>query len=210
MNGAFERKNFALVKQLARDGMVLDEKQKIGKFLINGWTGWLLQVAQAEGNIPEIKEYALTLFLKNGEFDYYRLYKKCFAKSEWSQEADRIIGLLKKSDEDSRGTLAQIFIQEERWNDLLAFVQQDVNAYTLDAYKGHLASRFPKELAAMYEKVIVEELAPLVGRNNYQRVGQFMRQMKKIGAQERVKVLVEELSIKYKNRPAFLEEMMRV
>ena len=165
---------------------------------------------QAERNVLDIKEHSLALFLKNGEFDYYRIYKKCFSKPEWNEEIERVIGLLKKSDENSQGTLAQIFIQEERWNDLLVFVQQDVNTYTLEAYKGYLAPRFPKELAAMYEKVIVEELAPLVGRNHYQRVGQLMRQMKKIGTQDRVKVLIEELSIKYKNRPAFLEEMMRV
>lgn len=207
---AFERRDFALVKQLAKDGIALDEKQKIGRFLINGWIGWLLRVAQAERNIPEIKEHALTLFLKNGEFDYYRIYKKCFSKPEWATEVERVISLLEKSGEDSRGTLAQIFIQEERWSDLLAFVQQDVHAYTLEAYKGYLASRYPKELAAMYEKVIVEELAPLVGRNHYQRVGQFLRQMKKIGAQDRVKALIEEMLNKYKNRPAFLEEMVRV
>src|SRR3989338_2024190 len=207
---AFERKDFTLVKQLAKDGIVLDEKQKIGRFLINGWTGWLLRAAQAERNIPEIKEHSLALFLKNGDLDYYRIYKKCFSKPEWVAEVERVIGLLKKSGEDNEGTLAQIFIQEERWDDLLVFVQQDVNAYVLEAYKGYLDSRYPKELAAMYEKVIIEELAPLVGRNHYQRVGQFLRQMKKIGAQERVKALMEEMSNKYKNRPAFLEEITRV
>lgn len=207
---AFQRKDFALVKQLAGDGIAVDEKQKIGRFLMHGWTGWLLQVAQAERNIPEIKQYALTLFLKNGEFDYYKIYKKCFPKVEWDQEPKRIINLFKKSGEDHEGIVAQIFIQEERWDDLLALVRQNGKAHVLETYKGYLNSRFPTELAEIYEKVIVGELAPLVGRNHYQKVGQFLRQMKKIGAQDRVKTLIQELSIKYKNRPAFLEELVRV
>jgi hypothetical protein len=65
-------------------------------------------------------------------------------------------------------------------------------------------------MAIMYEKVITEELAPETGRSNYKRVCQFLRRMKKVDAHERVKTLIVELSFKYRNRPAFLEEMRGV
>lgn len=92
----------------------------------------------------------------------------------------------------------------------MTYVQKDMSSYMIESYEKYLLSRFPQELAVIYEKVITEELAPETGRGNYQRTCQFLRRMKKLGLQERVKVLVEELSAKYKNRPAFLEEIKRV
>ena len=65
-------------------------------------------------------------------------------------------------------------------------------------------------MTEIYEKVIVEELAPLVGRGSYQRLCQFLRQMKKLDAEQRVKALVEKLRVLYKNRLAMLEELQEV
>ncbi|HLD69197.1 MAG: hypothetical protein A3D92_23560 [Bacteroidetes bacterium RIFCSPHIGHO2_02_FULL_44_7] len=206
---AFDRKDFMKVKQLAKDGIALDEKQKIGG-LIHGWTASLLEVARAQRDIPEIKEHSLTLFLKKGELDYYKIYKKCFSQMEWKYEQEKFIEKIRKFDENHNDLLTQFFIQEKRWSDLLAVVQEKASAYKLEIYHKYLASRFPKELSDLYEQVIVKELVPLVGRNHYRRVAQFLRRMKKLNAEDRVKKLIEDLAIKYKNRPALLEEMMQV
>lgn len=130
--------------------------------------------------------------------------------NEWKQEIQKVVSLIKKSKPHHQDTLAQIFIREEKWNDLLFYVQDDLSACMLEYYEKYLSPRFPQELALMYEKVIVEELAPEVGRSNYQRVCQFLRRLKKIGAQGSVKRLIEELSVRYKNRPALLEEIKLV
>lgn len=206
---AFERKDFALVNKLSQEGIALAKQQNFPG-LIDGWNIWMLRVAEAEHNIPEIKRHALSLFLGTGDFDYYKRYKKCFSTDGWKQELQQVINLIKKSKPHHQDTLAQIFIQEQKWSDLLSYVQDDASACMLDYYEKFLSSRFPQELALLYEKVIVKELAPLVGRSNYQRICQFLRRMKKIGAQESVKSLIEELSVKYKNRPALLEEMQKL
>lgn len=203
---AFERKDFALVKKLAQDGIALGKQQNLPG-LVNGWNVCILKAADAEHNIPEIKKYALMLFLETGDFDYYKQYKKCFSQDEWREEVERVIG---KSRSCSDNIIAQIFIYEQRWSDLLTYVQKDMSSYMIESYEKYLSSRFPQELAVIYEKVITEELAPETGRGNYQRTCQFLRRMKKMGLQERVKALIEELSTKYKNRPAFLEEIKRV
>jgi len=100
---AFDQKDFMKVKQLAKDGIALDEKQKIGG-LIHGWTASLLEAARAQRNIPEIKEYSLTLFLKKGELDYYKIYKKCFSQMEWKQEQERLVEIIKKIDKNHIGS----------------------------------------------------------------------------------------------------------
>ena len=206
---AFGREDFISVKTLAAEGISLG-KQRGFPGLVNEWVVWLLKTSEAEKNIPEIKQVALKLFLDTGDFNYYGRYKKCFSKSEWDPEAENVISLIKKSREYHGDTLAQILIQETKWDDLLLFVRQNAKSYTLEAYQKYLSDRFPKELTEIYEKVIVEELAPLVGRSHYERFCQFLRRMKKLGAEDRVKTLIEELSVKYKNRPAMLEEMREV
>lgn len=206
---AFERKDYISVKKLSQEGITLGKQQKLPG-LINGWNVWILKAAEAERDIPEVKKYTITLFIDIGDFDYYKRYKKCFSPDEWKTEVERVINLVRKTKDYSQDIIAQIFIHEQRWVDLLALVQKDVASYALEHYERYLISRFPQELALMYEKVIMEELAPEAGRSNYQRTCQFLRRMKKVGAQERMKTLIEELSIKYKSRPAFREEMKQV
>lgn len=206
---AFERKDFALVKKLCQEGEVLSKEQNLHG-IVNAWRVWMLRASEAECNIPEIKKYTLSLFLDTGDFDYYKRYKKCFSANEWKEEVERVINLSGEPKGYCQDRTAQIFIQEQKWNDLLAYAQKNISSYILEFYGKYLIPRFPQEMAIMYEKVIIEELAPSAGRSNYKRVCQFLRQMKKVDAHERVKALIEELSVKYKNRPAFLEEMRRV
>ena len=206
---AFRRKDFVSVKALATEGISLAERSRFPG-LVNEWVIRLLETAEAEKTIPEIKQYASRLFLDTGDFDYYRRYKKCFSKNEWDTEVEKVINLIKKSDRYYEHTLAQVFIEEAKWDDLLGFVRGNAKSHALEAYQKYLSARFPKELTEIYEKVILQELAPLVGRGNYQRLCQFLRQMKKLGAEGRVKTLVDEFSAQYKNRPAMLEELQGV
>jgi len=206
---AFERKDYISVKKLSQEGIALGKQQKLPG-IVNGWNVWILKAAEAERDIPEVKKYTIALFIDTGDFDYYKRYKKCFSPDEWKTDVERVINLVRKSKEYSKDIIAQIFIHEQRWDDLLALAKKDVGSYTLEHYERYLIPRFPQEMALMYEKVIMEELAPEAGRSNYQRTCQFLRRMKKVSAQERMRVLIEELSIKYKSRPAFLEEMRRI
>jgi len=206
---AFEHKDFVLVKKLSQEGERSSKEQNLPG-MVNTWRAWMLKASEAERNIPEIKKYTLPLFLDTGDFDYYKRYKRCFSDSEWKEEVERVINLSGEAKGYCQDTTAQIFIQEQRWRDLLTYAQKNLSSYILEFHGKYLTPRFPQEMAVMYEKVITEELAPEAGRSNYKRVCQFLRRMKKVDAHERVKALVEELSYKYKNRPAFLEEMKRV
>ena len=207
---AFKKKDYDQVKVLAEDGIALDGK---GNFrgLVNDWTQWLLKAAQTTHNVVDVKKHAVALFLDSGRDDYYKCYKKCFSAQEWEQEASRIIDVIKKSSSyRNEGLLPQVYIWEERWQDLLDMVHQKSSSHMLDAYGAQLSPHFPKELVEIYVKVITNELAPLLGRKNYQNLCRFLRRMKKLDTQGRVKTLIEELSVKYANRPAMLEEMQRV
>ena len=208
---AFKGKDYVLAKKLALDGFVQDKARGLPG-LISKWERHLLDIAEAQKDIPEVKKYALKLFLGSNDFTFYDHYKKCFTNKEWPQEAQKIIDRIRDSKDGRNYVLAmpQIYIREEHWQDLMDFVRKNSSPGVLEKFTKHLASRFPDELARVYEKVIVEKLAPPMGRSNYQYLCRFLRRFQKLGNKDRVRQLVAELSEKYRNRPAMLEELSRV
>lgn len=208
---ARKRKDYVLAKKLALDGLAQDKARGLPG-LISKWERYLLDIAEAQKDYPEIKKYALRIFLDSNDFTFYDRYKKCFTKKEWPQEAQKIIDAIKCSKDGRNFSLAlpQIYIREERWQDLMDFVRERNSAGTLENFTKYLTPHFPDELAKVYEKVIVENLAPPLGRGNYQYLCRFLRRLHKLGDKDRVKRLVADLSAKYNNRPAMLEELRRV
>jgi len=208
---ALKRKDYISAKKLAFDGLAQDKARGLPG-LISKWTRHLLDIAEVQKDYPEVKKYSLQLFLDSNDFTFYDRYKKCFRDKEWPQEAQKIIDIIRHSKDGRNHVLAlpQIYIREERWPDLMGFVQESNSSWALENFTKHLAKRFPDKLADVYEKVIVEKLAPVMGRGNYQYLCQFLTRLQNIGDKDRVRRLVTELSEKYSNRPAMLEELRRV
>ncbi len=208
---ALKRRDYILAKKLVFDGLAQDKARGLPG-LVSKWEQHLLDIAEAQKDISEAKKYSLQLFLGSNDFAFYDRHKRCFTVKEWPLEVQKIIDTIRHS-KDGRNcvyALPQIYIREERWQDLMGYVQKSSSSGVLENFTKHLASRFPDELSAVYEKVIVEDLAPQMGRGNYQYLCKFLRRLHKLGDKDRVRRLVAELSEKYSNRPAMLEELSRV
>ncbi|MDP2946365.1 MAG: hypothetical protein Q8N61_02855, partial [bacterium] len=208
---ALKCKDYMSAKKLAFDGLKPDNSRGLPG-IISKWTEYLLNIAEAQKDYPEVKKYALQLFLDRNDFTFYDRYKKCFTAKEWPQEAQKIIDIIGCSKDGRNHILAlpQIYIREDRWPDLMDFVQENNSSWALENFAKYLAKHFPDKLADAYEKVIVEKLAPVMGRGNYQYLCEFLMRLQKLGDKDRVERLVAELSAKYSNRPAMLEELRRV
>lgn len=208
---ALKCKDYMSAKELALDGLKPDNSRSLPG-IISKWTEYLLNIAEAQEDYPEAKKYALQLFLDRNDFTFYDRYKKCFTAKEWPQEAQKIIDIIGRSKDGRNHILAlpQIYIREYRWPDLMDFAQESNSSWALENFAKYLAKHFPDKLADAYEKVIVEKLAPVMGRGNYQYLCEFLTRLQKLGDKDRVKRLVAELSAKYSNRPAMLEELRRV
>lgn len=208
---ALKRKDHNSAKQLAMDGLVQDQARGLPG-LINLWTEHLLDIAEAQKDWPSVKEYALQLFLEKNDFVFYDRYKRCFTTAEWRQQSQKIIDLIRRGKDGRNYALAlpEIYIREQRWPDLMDFVKESNSPWALEQFTKHLTNWFPDRLADVYEKVIVEKLAPPMGRGQYQYLCQFLRRLQKFDHKDRTRQLVAELSEKYRNRPAMLEELSRI
>ena len=206
-----KRREYVLAKKLALDGIAQDKACGLPG-LIGKWTRHLLDIAEVQKDHPEVKKYALQLFLDSNDFTFYDRYKRCFTAKEWPKETQKIIDIIRRSKDGRNCMLAlpQIYIREKRWPDLMGFVQESNSSGALKDFAKYLVPHFPDKLADVYERVIVEKLAPPMGRGNYQYLCKFLKRFQKMGHKDRVVRLVAELSAKYSNRPAMLEELRRV
>ena len=81
----------------------------------------------------------------------------------------------------------------------------------MSSYHKDLSNRFPKEYFEAYKKLIIPFSGSRMGRAHYQEIVDYLRQMKKIkGFEKELMELASSLKEKYKNRPAFLDEMKRI
>lgn len=206
---ALKHKDYILAKKLALEGITQDKARGLPGF-IGKWTRYLLDIVEAQKDYPEVKKYSLQLFLSSSDFVFYDRYKRYFIPKEWPKEAQKIIDTVRHSKDGCNSTLPKIYIREERWLDLMDFVQESNSSWALENFTKYLAKHFPDKLADVYEKVIIEKLAPVMGRGNYQYLCEFLIHLQKLGDKDRVKRLVVELSAKYSNRPAMLEELRKV
>jgi uncharacterized Zn finger protein len=107
--------------------------------------------------------------------------------------------------------IAKIYISEEWWDQLLAWVQQ--GTLTLEGiaeYEMYLSKNYPNELARLYKKNIEEYLKINTGRKYYKNACRYMRRMRKLGATELVKQMIEKFRKEYVKRRALMEELDNV
>ena len=205
---AFANKDFKKVIELAKQGIRQDTVRRYHG-LVNEWFEWLLKVAQKEKNVESIREYASLLFLKTGDFEYYKKLKKTYTQTTWPDQVEKLVKQLRR--EASNNTLAEVFIREKEWQRLFDLVRDHSSSIgPIEDYHRYLAPHFPKELIEIYEKKSKELLLHSMGRAAYQDVCRMLRRMKNLGAGDRVGELIKEFSEQYKKRPALLEELKRV
>jgi len=205
---AFGEKDYARAKKMANDGIVLDTKRK-WPGLVYDWMEWLYKIACEENNTNDIIKNATDLFLgaNRENFVYYEKLKSLYAVDDWKKQVDELIRSLEKTRFSYYGTYAEIYIREERWEDLLALVEKHLSLDIIDSYRKYLEKYFPDELVVLYEKTIRKTLEQTIGRGVYVECCRMFQRMKKLGAQERVQELLTEFKQTYKNRRAFLEEI---
>ncbi|HEY5123459.1 MAG TPA: hypothetical protein VIK14_06955 [Ignavibacteria bacterium] len=207
---SYKAKNFGKAIRLAEEGIKKDKKSAPG--LMGDWYEWLMKIAIAQKKEKEIIEYAKLLFLNSfsSREEHYYIMKKNIGPEKWNDFAEQLITHFKHDKLSEINRLAFIYIQEERWNDLLEILKTESHIHYLDEYGKHLPKSYSGELTDIYAKCIKEYLENNASRAEYQIACKYIRKMKKLGAKEKVEVLINELKNKYNRRPALLDELNRI
>lgn len=199
-------KNYSGAKELCEKGIIMD-KEWPG--IVDDWHKYLLTIAEKGKDIPEILRLATLLFL--GKFNskqFYPVIKKYTPSGEWNQTVEFLIKELNKKHGDEY--LTWIYIQEGLFDRLLSFVQENPSPMNIEHFEQYLKPLYPEEIKNLYENAIRKHAIQAKNRRDYAECCRLLRRMKKLGDKKQVDVLVRELSVANKSRPAFLDELTRV
>ena len=208
---AISRKDYSKAIALAEDGISFDRKDSPG--LIDVWNDYLMDVAVLQHDTENIVKYARHLFISANreKKPYFDLLKKHIAPENWETFVKQIIDEISKKDRWSGNSLIpRIYIWEEKWDELLKNVKQNVSLNYLESYEKYLIKDYAEEISGLYQIAVLEYMENSMGRDHYQNACRYLRKMIKMGAREKADSVIEQLRTLYPKRKALMEELRMV
>lgn len=165
-----------------------------------------VKLLQQQGDKIGVIEGARALWLDGGTEEDFELLCKMIPAPEWGAFVEGLIKGIRRPEQ-----LAWLYAHENRWRELMALVQtEQQGGWLIGSYRDQLESRFPDDVAVLYEEIVDEILERATGRGGYKQAVTYLRQMKKIGQTARAEALVQRIRAQYANRPALLDELSKV
>lgn len=141
-----------------------------------------------------------------GNLNFFNELKKQYTKEEWFIKREKILKKLSK-----HACVAALYKEEKLYDRLLTFVLESRGLYLVEEYEKDLLKDYPKQILNKYEKELNEMSAHTSTRKNYRELVALLRKMNKMkGGKQVVEEICRQWKIKYKNRPAMMEELSKL
>jgi len=170
----------------------------------------LFRIAELQDDKEKVVEYARILFLDEYSRDknYYDILRKNVEADKWKEFVEGLIVDLKKRKRNDE--VKSVYIKEEWWDRLYEALKKDPSLSEVQYYEKYLKTDFKDEIVSFYEAGIFKYLKGNAERSHYREACRFMRRMVKLGAREKVDLMIEKLRKEYARRPALLDELNKV
>jgi hypothetical protein len=209
---AIDDKEYNRAIELAKEGILLDEKDKPG--LADEWQWQLLQIYQQQNDTTNIIQQARYLFLKTSRYppkDMFEILKKQIPPAEWQAYFNQLIEDSRKSERNAGfRRIAEMYVWEQQWENLMALLLKSPSLENISGYEKYLAPKFASQLVGLYQSGILSYMVHHVSRDHYKVACDFIRRMIKIGGREEANILIKNLRTLYPKRSALMDELGRV
>lgn len=228
VNTAIKKKDYAGAKQLITEGLKVAEREK-HTFDVDLWKRMLLTIAEKENDRETTRHYARYFALDGGfSEEYYKIWKKTYPPEQWKEVIEQYIEetLQKiakqkgKANWDSpqlseRYKLTPIYIQEQYWDRLLGYLEQEKDLDITLQFHHYLVKQYPEDLMDIYLPALEKYANNANDRNGY---ADLVYKMKKImkdipKGKERILALAQKLKEQFSvkpRRPAMIEELNKL
>jgi hypothetical protein len=197
--------------EVAEDGLeAFSRNSDIRKFLIDAYAG-----CNRERRRALVREQ----FLKSGSWEYSEQLRSLCSDKEWDEVVAELEARLGESNVHQ---LIQLYVREGRdeaafetvidaargtVEDGLRQMMRDDGLAILSEYHEDVAGFDPEEYYETYKELLEPFLADKTGRDHYQTVVEYLKEMRELGFDDDCEAFVAHLKEKHSNRPAFLDEM---
>ena len=200
-----KKKEYDHVLQILDECILLD-KQYRG--LISEYSEKKKEIYLLQGNKSAYIEQLWKLVLEHeaGDLELYRELKKQYTADEWLVKREEIFGKL-----PAYAHVEKLYKEEKLYDRLLVYVLNSPGLYALQEYEKVLKKEYPEQILNKYNDEVSKMAVHTSDRKNYTHLVSLLRKMQQIkGGSKLVEQIVAEWKIKYKNRPAMMNELRKL
>lgn len=201
----FEKKEYDRVLQVLDKSIELDKAYR-GQVL--EYIQKKKEIYRLQGNKSAYIEQLWKLVLEQsaGDLDIYKELKAQYSEKEWLIKREE---LFKKLPPNAH--IDRLYKEEKLYDRLLAYVLKSSGLYAVQSYENVLKKEYPKQILSKYQGEVNKMASCTGNRKHYADLVALLRRMKRIkGGSEIVETIVEEWKIKYRNRPAMMDELSKL
>ncbi len=201
----FEKKEYDRVLQVLDESIELDKAYR-GQVL--EYIQKKKEIYRLQGNKSAYIEQLWKLVLEQSaeDLDIYKELKAQYSEKEWLIKREE---LFKKLPPNAH--IDRLYKEEKLYDRLLAYVLKSSGLYAVQSYENVLKKEYPKQILSKYQGEVNKMASCTGNRKHYADLVALLRRMKRIkGGSEIVETIVEEWKIKYRNRPAMMDELSKL
>lgn len=199
------RKDYDMAIKLLREGK---DKEKDWPGIVTNYSLKLKDLYKqiGEQKLYEEELWSLVLNYKAGDVELYKELKSFYTDKEWMEKREIVFSKLSPY----RG-IDKLYELEELYDRLINIIINSNGLYMLIEYEKILKDIYPKELLDKYENTVKAMATNTSGRAHYREIVSILRRMKKYPeGKEKVSEIVSDWRLRYRNRPAMMDELSKL
>ena len=161
-----------------------------------------------QGNKSAYIEQLWQLVLEHeaGDLDLYRELKRQYTEDEWVIKREEVFKKL-----PAYAHVERLYKEEKLYDRLLAYVLNSPGLYSLQEYEKVLKKEYPEQILGKYKDEVNKMAIHTSDRKHYAHLVSLLRKMQQMkGGVKLVEQIVSEWKLKYKNRPAMMDELRKL
>ena len=143
---------------------------------------------------------------KAGNLELYKELKKQYTAEEWLEKREEVFKKL-----PANAHIARLYKEEKMYDRLLSYVLNSPGLYALQEYENVLKKEYPEQILDKYKNEVNKMALHTSDRKHYSYLVSLLRRMQQIkGGTKLVEIIVGDWKVKYKNRPAMMDELRKL
>lgn len=200
-----KKKDYNRVLQVLDESILLDKEYK---GLISEYSEKKKEIYRLLGNKNAYLEQLWKLVLEHepGDLELYRELKKQYSTEEWLVKREEVFKKL-----PTYANVERLYKEEKLYDRLLGYVLSSPGLYALQEYESVLKKEYPKQILDKYKDEVNKMAVHTSDRKHYSYLVSLLRKMQDIkGGIKLVEIIVGEWKVKYRNRPAMMDELRKL
>lgn len=200
-----KKKDYNRVLQVLDESILLDKEYR---GLISEYSEKKKEIYRLLGNKNAYLEQLWKLVLEHepGDLELYRELKKQYSTEEWLVKREEVFKKL-----PAYANVERLYKEEKLYDRLLVYVLSSPGLYALQEYESVLKKEYPKQILDKYKDEVNKMAVHTSDRKHYSYLVSLLRKMQDIkGGIKLVEIIVGEWKVKYRNRPAMMDELRKL